>query len=59
MATKFGKDPNIKKSNQAELERLNLERKQKLTAAAARFNQRKAVQTPKDVNSLDSSRNSD
>ncbi len=49
MATRFGKDPNIKKSNQAELERLNLERKQKLAAAAANFNQRKVLQAPKDT----------
>ncbi len=48
MATKFGKDPNIKKSNHAELERLNLERKQKLAAAAVRFNQKKTVQPPSD-----------
>jgi hypothetical protein len=49
MATRFGKDPNIKKSNHAELERLNLERKQKLAAAAVKFNQKKAVPAPKDV----------
>lgn len=54
MATRFGKDPNIKKSNHAELERLNLERKQKLAAAAVKFNQRKVVQAPKDVGSLES-----
>lgn len=53
MATKFGKDPNIKKSNQAELERLNLERKEKLAAAAVKFNQKKAVQPPTDVSSPD------
>lgn len=53
MATKFGKDPNIKKSNQAELERLNLERKQKLAAAAVKFNQKKTVQPPNDVSSPD------
>ena len=51
MATKFGKDPNIKKSNHAELERLNLERKQKLAEAVIKFNQKKTVQTPKDVDS--------
>ena len=59
MATRFGKDPNMKKSNQAELERLNLERKQKLAAAAVRFNQRKVVQAPKDVTTLEPSRDSD
>lgn len=53
MATKFGKDPNIKKSNQAELERLNLERKQKLAAAAIKFNQKKTAQPPSDSNSRD------
>lgn len=41
MATRFGKDPNMKKSNQAELERLNQERKQKLAQAAVKFNQKK------------------
>ena len=56
MATRFGKDPNIKKRNHAELERLNLERKQKLAAAAVKFNQRKAVQAPKDVGSSESHR---
>jgi hypothetical protein len=46
MATHFGKDPNMKKSSHAELERLNLERKQKLAEAAVRFNMKKAVDTP-------------
>ena len=41
MAGVFGKDPNMKKSNHAELERLNLERKRKLTQAAAKFTQKK------------------
>jgi hypothetical protein len=59
MATRFGKDPNIKKSNHAELERLNLERKQKLAAAAVKFNQKKVVQDPKDADSLKPSRHSD
>jgi|GEM_PF-1327921 len=59
MATRFGKDPNIKKSNSAELERLNLERKQKLAAAAVKFNQRKVDQAPKDLDRPASSRNSD
>ena len=43
MAGVFGKDPNMKKSNHAELERLNLERKRKLAEAAARFNLKKPV----------------
>jgi len=51
MATRFGKDPNMKKSNQAELERLNLERKQKLAQAAIKFNLKKAAPAPKDVDS--------
>jgi 5-methylcytosine-specific restriction endonuclease McrA len=51
MATRFGKDPNMKKSNHAELERLNLERKQKLAAAAVKFNQKKTAQAPQDANS--------
>jgi hypothetical protein len=41
MAGVFGKDPNMKKSNHAELERLNQERKRKLAEGAARFNQKK------------------
>lgn len=51
MAGVFGKDPNMKKSNHAELERVNLERKQKLAQAALKFNLKKPVQTPKDVDS--------
>jgi hypothetical protein len=43
MAGVFGKDPNMKKSNQAELERLNLERKRKLAEAALKFNQKRPV----------------
>ena len=43
MAGVFGKDPNMKKSNHAELERLNLERKRKLAEAAIKFNQKKPV----------------
>lgn len=49
MATHFGKDPHMKKSNHAELERLNQERKQKLAQAALKFNLKKAVPAPKDV----------
>ena len=49
MAGVFGKDPNMKKSNHAELERLNLERKQKLALAAVKFNQKKTVQPSKDA----------
>jgi len=48
MAGVFGKDPNMKKSNHAELERLNSERKQKLAQAALKFNQKKPVQPSKD-----------
>jgi hypothetical protein len=43
MAGVFGKDPNMKKSSHAELERLNLERKRKLTEAAIKFTQKKPV----------------
>jgi hypothetical protein len=43
MAGVFGKDPNMKKSNHAELERLNEERKRKLAEAAARFTRKKPV----------------
>lgn len=51
MAGVFGKDPNMKKSNHAELERLNQERKQKLALAAQKFNQKKPVPTPKGADS--------
>jgi hypothetical protein len=47
MANIFGKDPHKGKSTHAELERLNLERKQKLALAAQRFNLKKATPTPK------------
>ena len=47
MATHFGKDPNMKKGNHAELERQNQERKQKLAEAALRFNMKKAVPASK------------
>jgi hypothetical protein len=43
MAGVFGKDPHMKKSNHAELERLNLERKRKLAEAAAKFTQKKVA----------------
>ena len=43
MAGVFGKDPNMKKSNHAELERVNLERKRKLAEAAAKFTQKKPL----------------
>ena len=49
MAGVFGKDPNMKKSSHAELERLNLERKRKLAEAAARFNQRKSAAPESDT----------
>jgi len=43
MAGVFGKDPSMKKSNHAELERLSLERKRKLAEAAVKFIQKKPV----------------
>jgi hypothetical protein len=43
MAGVFGRDPNMKRSNPAELERLNQERKRKLAEAAAKFTQKKPV----------------
>ena len=43
MAGVVGKDPNMKKSNHAELERVNAERKRTLAEAAVKFNQKKAV----------------
>lgn len=43
MAGVFGKDPNMKKSNHQELERLNQERKQKLALAAQKFTQKRVV----------------
>ena len=46
MAGVFGKDPNMKKSNHQELERLNQERKQKLAFAASKFNKPKPVAVP-------------
>jgi len=51
MAGVFGKDPNMKKSTHAELERLNWERKQKLAEAAQKFNQKKAAVVPKTTDS--------
>lgn len=48
MAGVFGKDPNMKKNNHAELERLNQERKRKLAEAAAKFIQKKPVTTSTD-----------
>ena len=47
MAGVFGKDPNMKKSNHQELERLNQERKQKLALAALKFNKQKPATAPK------------
>lgn len=49
MAGIFGKDPNMKKSNHAKLERLNLERKRKLAEAAIKFNQKKPASTSSDA----------
>ncbi|MEY3124890.1 MAG: hypothetical protein RLZZ573_1410 [Pseudomonadota bacterium] len=43
MAGVFGKDPNMKKSPRAEVERLNLERKRKLAEAVIKFNQKRPV----------------
>ena len=48
MAGIIGKDPHMKKSNKAELERLNLERKRKLAEAAVKFTQKKPVVPSKD-----------
>lgn len=49
MAGVFGKDPNMKKSSHAELERLNLERKRKLAEAAVKFTQKKPVAPSSDA----------
>jgi len=43
MAGVFGKDPHMKKNPRAEVERLNLERKRKLTEAARKFNQKRVL----------------
>jgi hypothetical protein len=45
MAGVFGKDPNMKKTNQAQLERTNAERTRKRAEAAAKFNQKKPAST--------------
>ena len=49
MAGVFGKGPNMTKSNHAELERLNLERKRKLAQAALKFTQKRVVVPGKDA----------
>ncbi len=49
MAGVFGKDPNKGKSNHAELERLNVERKRKLAEAAAKFTKKKPVSPTSDA----------
>ena len=49
MAGVFGKDPNMKKTNQAQLERTNAERKRKQTEVAAKYNQKKAAPTSGDA----------
>lgn len=49
MAGVFGKDPSMKKTNQAQLERTNAERKRKQAEAAARFNQKKPASTTGDA----------
>ena len=43
MAGVFGKDPHMKKSTHAELERQNLERKRKLAEAATKFTRKKVA----------------
>ena len=45
MAGVFGKDPNMKKTNQAQLERTNAERTRKRAEATAKFNQKKPTPT--------------
>jgi hypothetical protein len=47
MANIFGKDPHKGKSTQAELQRLNEERKKKLALAAQKFNLKQATPAPK------------
>ena len=49
MAGVFGKDPHMKKSNHAELERLNLERKRKLSEAAIKFTRKKPVSPSREI----------
>jgi hypothetical protein len=49
MAGVFGKDPIMEKSNHAELERLNLERKRKLAEAAVKFTKKKPVAPSSDA----------
>ncbi|MES2949856.1 MAG: hypothetical protein V4858_15040 [Pseudomonadota bacterium] len=49
MAGVFGKDPNMKKTNQEQLERTNAERKRKQAEVAARFNQKKTPSTSGEV----------
>ena len=43
MAGVFGKDPHMKKNPRTEVERLNLERKRKLSEAAQKFNQKRVL----------------
>ena len=49
MAGVFGKDPNMKKTNQAQLERTNAERKRKQAEVVARFNQKKPASSTGEV----------
>jgi hypothetical protein len=49
MAGVFGKDPNMKKNTQAELERVSAERKRKLAEAAAKFTKKKPVAPTEDA----------
>ena len=49
MAGVFGKDPNMKKTNQEQLERTNAERKRKQAEVAAKFNSKKPARTTGEV----------
>lgn len=46
MAGVFGKDPNMKRTNQGQLERTNAERTLKRAEAAVKFNQKKPAPKP-------------
>ena len=49
MAGVFGKDPNMKKTNQEQLERTNAERKRKQAEVAAKFNSKKPAPSTGEV----------
>ena len=51
MAGVFGKDPNMKRNGQAELDRIHQERKQKQALAALKFNQKKTTPPAKPTDS--------